>query len=168
MNSSKLVRVGGFAAILAGVFNAAQGIPEMFDKDPTDLNSLADYLLESTFGVSMVALLVTFVALLRLHTGQGSQNYGRLGRVGFFAAFVGSVLMVVKTLLIVVIGLAFGGQTVTNIVVVFMVLYMAGSLLAMLGLVLLGIATLRAGLWPAARRRGGASGVTCTTASALS
>ena len=146
MNSLNLIRAGGVAAILAGLFNAAQGIPSMFDNNEADLNSLADYLVEITFGASHVALLITFVALLRLHTRQGSRSYGRLGRVGFYAAFIGSALMIVKTALIVVIGLVLGAQGITDFIVVFGVLYLTGDFLGMVGLALLGIATLRAGV----------------------
>jgi hypothetical protein len=143
-----LIRAGGIAAILAGVFNAAQGIPSMVDNNQPDLHSLAYYLVEITFGASHVALLITFVALLRLHTGQGSRSYGRLARVSFYAAFIGSALMIVKTALIVVIGLVLGAQVITDLIVGFGVLYLTGDFLGMVGLALLGIATLRAGVLP--------------------
>jgi hypothetical protein len=148
MNSLNLIRAGGVAAILAGLFYAAQGIPSIFDQNTANFDSLADYLVEATFGMSRVALLIVFVALLQVHTEQGTQGYGRLGRVGFFAAFVGSLLVIVKELLILGGGAAFGAQAVLNIEVVLGVLYGAGDLLLMLGLVLLGIATLRARVLP--------------------
>ncbi|MBA2784214.1 MAG: hypothetical protein M3514_07320 [Actinomycetota bacterium] len=146
--SPDLIRAGGIAAILAGVFNAAQGIPSMVDNNQPDLHSLAYYLVEITFGASHVALLITFVALLRLHTRQGSRSYGRLARVSFYAAFIGSALMIVKTALIVVIGLVLGAQVITDLIVGFGVLYLTGDFLGMVGLALLGIATLRAGVLP--------------------
>ena len=93
MYSLNPIRVGAVAAILAGVFIAGHGIPTMFDKNPMDLNSFADYLVESIFGAGYVALLILFLALLRLQTGRGVQSYGRLGRLGVYTALLGSVLI---------------------------------------------------------------------------
>ena len=149
MTSSRLIRWGGVAAILAGIFYAAQGIPFMlFDQNTPNLDSLADYLVEASFGMSRVALLIVIWALLRVHTEQETQGFGTLGRAGFFAALVGILLVIVKEVLVVGGGAAFGAQAVLNIEVVLGVLYVVGDLLLMLGLVLLGIATLRAGVLP--------------------
>ena len=148
MDSSKLARVGGLAAILTGAFNAAQGIPALFDKNTADLNSPADYLVEATLAASQVALLIVLVALWRLHTGRDPQSYGLLGRIGFLVAFLGSVLVILKELLILVVGAAFGSQSVLAIEGVTEGLFIAGGLLLMVGLVLLGIATLRARILP--------------------
>lgn len=148
MNSPNWIRAGAVAAVLAGMFIAGHGIPTMFDGNPMDLNSLADYLMEVIFGAGYVALLVVFVVLLSLRTGREANGYGRLGRVGVYAALVGSVLIIVKTLLIVVIGLAFGAQAVMDILIVIFGLYIVGSSLVMLGPVLLGIATLKARVLP--------------------
>lgn len=148
MSSPNWIRVGAVAAVLAGVFIAGHGIPTMFDGNPMDLNSLADYLMEVIFGAGYAALLILFVALLRLHTGQGGHGYGRLGRVGVYIALIGSVLVIVKELLIIVIGLAFGAQAVMDILLLIFGLYLGGSFLVGLGIVFLGIAMLRARALP--------------------
>jgi hypothetical protein len=146
MNSMNLIRVGAVAAILAGVFIAGHGIPTMFEGNPMDLNSLADYLMEIIFGAGYVALLVVFVALLSLRTGRGGNGYGRLGRLGVYMALVGSVLIIVKTSLIIVIGVAFGAQAVMDILFLSFRLYLGGS--SLVGLGLLGIDMLRARVLP--------------------
>lgn len=150
MYSLNPIRVGAVAAILAGVFIAGHGIPTMFDGTPRDLNSPAHFLMmESIFGAGYVALLIMFVALLRLRTGRGTNVYGRLGRVGAYAGVVGSVCIIVKTLLIVVLGATFGTQAVKDIMVVLGALYMAGTLFSsLLAPVLLGIDTLRIRVLP--------------------
>lgn len=148
MNSLNTIRAGAVAAILAGVFIVGHGILTMFDRNPTDLNSLADYLMEVIFGAGYVALLVAFVALLRLRTFEGVQSYGRLGRVGVYTALLGSAFIIVKTSLIVAVGVAFGAKAVMDVLVIIFGLYIVGSSLVMLGPVLLGIATLRARVLP--------------------
>jgi hypothetical protein len=149
MYSLNPIRVGAVAAILAGVFIAGHGIPTMFDENPGHLNSLADYLMESIFGAGYAALLILFVAFLRLRTGGGTNVYGRLGRVGAYAGVIGSVCIIVKTLLIVVLGATFGAQAVKDIMVVLAGLYMAGTLFSsLLAPVLLGIDTLRTRVLP--------------------
>jgi hypothetical protein len=143
------IRVGAVAAIFAGLCIAGHGIPTMFDKNPMDLDSPADYLMEIIFGAGYAALLIFFGTLLRLRTGGGTNVYGRLGRVGAYAGMIGSVLIMAKALLIVVLGATFGDQDVKDILVVIFGLYIVGSSLAsLLGPVLLGIATLRASLLP--------------------
>lgn len=114
-----------------------------------NLDSLADYLGEVIFGAGYVALLILFVAFLRLRTGRGTNVYGRLGRVGAYAGVIGSVCIIVKTLLIVVLGATFGAQAVKDIMVVIAGLYIAGTLFSsLLGPVLLGIDTLRIRVLP--------------------
>lgn len=148
MYSLNPIRVGAVAAILAGVFIAGHGIPTMFDKTPMDLNSLADYLMESIFGADYIALLILFVVLLRLQTGRGVQSYGRLGSLCIYAALPGSVLIILKTSLVAVVGVAFGAQAVIDILVVIFGLYIVGSSLVGLGPVLLSIAVLRSRVLP--------------------
>ena len=149
MYSLNPIRVGAVAAILAGVFIAGHGIPTMFDGNPGDLNSLADYLTEIIFGAGYAALLILFVAFLRLRTERGTNVYGRLGRVGAYAGVIGSVCIIVKTLLIVVLGATFGAQAVKDLLVVIGGLYIAGTLFSsLLGPVLLGIDTLRTRVLP--------------------
>ena len=143
--SPNLIRVGAVAAIFAGACIAGHGIPTMFDKNPMDLDSLADYLMEIIFGAGYAALLILFVTLLRLRTGRGTNVNGRLGRVGAYAGIIGSVSIMLKTLLIVVLGATFGVQAVKDILVVIFGLYIVGaSLASLIGPVLLGIAMLRA------------------------
>ncbi len=148
MNSPNWIRAGAVAAVLAGVFIAGHGLPTMFDGNPMDLNSLADYLTEVIFGAGYVALLIMFVALLSLRTGREANGYGRLGHVGVYMGLVGSVFIIVKTSLIVILGVAFGAQAVMDILIVIFGLYLGGQTLVMLGPVLLGIAMLRARVLP--------------------
>lgn len=149
MNSPKWSRVGAVAAVFAGVFIAGHGIPTVFDGNPGDLNSPADYLTEIIFGAGYGALLILFAALSRLQTGRGTDFYGRLRRSGAYLGMIGSALIVVKTLLIVGLGAAFGAQAVKDIFVVIAGLYLTGTLFSsLLGPVLLGIATLRARVLP--------------------
>jgi hypothetical protein len=149
MYSLNPIRVGAVAAILAGVFIAGHGIPTMFDGTPRDLDSPALYLMESTFGAGYAALLIMFVAFLRLQTGRGTNVCGRLGRVGAYAGVFGCVCIIVKTSLIVVLGATFGIQAVKDIMVVLGALYMAGTLFSsLLAPVLLGIDALRIGVLP--------------------
>jgi hypothetical protein len=148
MNSRSLIRVGAVAAIFAGVFIAGHPIPTIFDGNPMDLNSLADYLMESIFGAGYVALLILFLALTRLHTVRRVQSYGRLGRVGVYMALVGTVLVILKQSLVIVLGAAFGVQAVMDILVVIFGLYIVGSSLVGLGQVLLGVAVLRSRVLP--------------------
>lgn len=145
MNSPNWSRVGAVAAMVGGVLIVGHEIPYyLFDRNSMNLDSLADYLGEVIFGAGYAALLILFVALLRLQAGR-RQIYGRLGRVGIYVALLGCVFVMVKTSLIVGIGVTFGVKTVMDIRIVIFGLYMAGTLFAsLLGPVLLGVDALRA------------------------
>lgn len=87
-------------------------------------------------GASLVIALVgTLLGLVGLHTRQAN-SYGELGGMGFLLAFAGGSVMLVS-LVLVFLGLAIGsfGQ-------------FFGLLMLVMGLVLLGVATLRAGTLP--------------------
>jgi hypothetical protein len=87
-------RWGRVAAVLSGVLNARQGIAEQLDPRVANevLDSPYNYLLEGSFGASLVALLVVLVAIFRPHAGQGTRSHGRSGRAGFYSALAGTVL----------------------------------------------------------------------------
>ena len=87
-------------------------------------------------GASLVIALVgTLLGLVGLDTRQAN-SYGELGGMGFVLAFAGGSVMLVS-LVLVFLGLAIGsfGQ-------------FFGLLMLVMGLVLLGVATLRAGTLP--------------------
>lgn len=91
------------------------------------------YLIE---GLTGLALAGTLVGLLGLHARQAA-SYGMLGTVGFLAALVGTILVLANVLLI--------RAAERNLLDLLLLLGLVGMLL---GFVLLGIATLRAGLLP--------------------
>jgi hypothetical protein len=73
--------------------------------------------------------------LVGLHALQAA-SYGRLGAVGFYAAFVGTALLLISTAVTIL-----AGREVLNFLFVL-------GFLGTLGLVLLGVATLRARVLP--------------------
>jgi hypothetical protein len=91
--SSRLVQGGGLAAIIAGVGYVAGGLLSMAHLQASleVLGARLDYLGTSAFGIATLGVMG---GLVGLHARQAG-SYGNLGRVGFFMAFVGAVLMFV-------------------------------------------------------------------------
>lgn len=144
---------GAWAALLGGALSIAQGALVLSNPDYYGFDSLADDLVLVVEGVVLVLL---STGLAGLHAWQ-SGSYGRLGRAGFFAAFVGTVLagaghlfsvpffdfvgtggLVYVLFALVSAGIfLFGGMV-----------YVVGVVSMSLGYLLLGVATARARVLP--------------------
>ncbi len=96
------------------------------------VGSFSYYLLETLFCIASLGMLG---GLAGFHALQAA-SYGRLGAVGFYAAFVGTALMLISTAATIL-----AGREVLNFLFVL-------GFLGTLGLVLLGVATLRARVLP--------------------
>jgi len=131
--SSNLVRWGGLAALLAAVMYVGTGIVSLFAPQGPVFTSFSDYLIEVMF---VIALLGTLAAIAGLHALQ-RERYGRLGAAGSLTAFVGHALMLVAAT-----ATALAGREALD------ALFPLGVLVALVGLVLLGAATLRARMLP--------------------
>jgi hypothetical protein len=105
----------------------------LFAPEGPVFTSFSDYLIEVMF---VIALLGTLVAIAGLHALQ-SERYGRLVAAGSLVAFAGHALMLVVATATVLAG----GQALDA-------LFPLGVLAALVGLVLLGTATLRARMLP--------------------
>jgi hypothetical protein len=127
--SLNLVRWGGLAGVVAGVLYALIGI--IGPQSPV-FPSFSDYLIE----VFAVALLFTLVAIAGLHVLQ-RDRYGRLGAAGSLTAFIGYALV-----LLAATATALAGREILGVV------FSLGVLGALVGLVLLGTASLRARMLP--------------------
>ena len=132
MASSNLIRGGGIAALIGGVLYVLMGIMSLFASQEEVFDSFIDYLIEVLF---VLALVGTLVAIVGLHVLQ-KERYGRLGAAGFLTAFVGYVLLLVAATTILT------GREALDII------FLLGSLVALVGLTLLGAMTLRARVLP--------------------
>jgi hypothetical protein len=138
-----LVRWGALAALASGLLWIVGGLLNLaYPQDPPGaLGHFLNYLGTALFSAAYLGMLG---GLVGLHARQ-VQSYGRLGTAGFFLAFVGAAL-------------AFVGQAQSAIFAQDGTLgwlfgdpgygFMVGILLTSLGLVLLGVGTLRAGVLP--------------------
>jgi hypothetical protein len=138
-----LVRWGALAALVSGVLWIVGGLLHLaYPQDPPGaLGHFLNYLGTAIFSGAYLGMLG---GLVGLHARQ-VESYGRLGTVGFFLAFAGAAL-------------AFVGQATSGIFPQNGALgwlfsdpgyaFLAGILLMSLGLVLLGVATLRARVLP--------------------
>jgi hypothetical protein len=134
MSSSDLIRWGALGAMLAGVAWMVSGIISLVipGQGTEDIGSFSYYLLETIFCIASVGILG---GLAGFHALQAA-SYGQLGAVGFYAAFIGTALMLISTAATIL-----AGREVLNF------LFLLGFL-GTLGLVLLGVATLRARVLP--------------------
>jgi hypothetical protein len=138
-----LVRWGALAALVSGALWIVGGLLHLaYPQDPPGaLGSFLNYLGTAIFSAAYLGVLG---GLVGLHARQ-MDSYGRLGRAGFLLAFVGAAL-------------AFVGQATSAIFPQNGTLgwlfsdpgfgFMVGILCMSLGLVLLGVATLRTGVLP--------------------
>jgi hypothetical protein len=143
MKTTNLIHWGALAALASGALWIAGGILHLaYPQDPPGM--LGYYLNYVGTAVFSVAYLGMLGGLVGLHARQ-MDSYGRLGRAGFLLAFAGALL-------------AFVGQATSGIFPQNGTLgwlfsdpgfgFQAGILLTSLGLLLMGIATLRAGVLP--------------------
>jgi hypothetical protein len=133
VSSSNLIRWGAIAALIGGVLYVLTGIMSLFAPQEEVLDSFTDYLIEVLF---VLALVGTLVAIAGLHVLQ-KERYGRLGAAGFLTAFVGYVLLLVAAATTILTG-----REALDII------FLLGSLVALVGLTLLGAMTLRARVLP--------------------
>ena len=77
MTSSNIIRWGGVAAMLGGVFWVVWSLLGRVSFEAAG-SSFADVML-------LLAAVLTLVGLVGLHALQGA-NYGRIGRAGFYTA----------------------------------------------------------------------------------
>jgi len=143
MKTANLIRLGALAAFASGALWIAGGILHLaYPQDPPGmLGYILNYLGTAVFSAAYLGMLG---GLVGLHARQ-MDSYGRLGRAGFLLAFVGGAL-------------AFVGQATSGIFPQNGTLgwlfsdpgfgFQAGILLTSLGLLLMGIATIRAGVLP--------------------
>lgn len=133
MSSSDLIRWGGIAAMVAGVVWVISGILAIVYQGVHAPGTFADYLVEGTFAIG---LLLTVVGMMGLHVLQ-KENYGRIGRGGFWTVVVASLGQVLGTLVLL------AGSTALAWLV-----FPVGVLAVLVGFVLYGAATLQARVLP--------------------
>ena len=143
MKGTNLVRWGALAALASGALWVAGGLLHLaYPQDPPGaLGHFLNYLGTAVFSAAYLGMLGGLVGLHARQMG----SYGRLGAVGFLLGFAGTTL-------------AFVGQATSAIFPQNGALgwlfadpgygFTAGILLTSLGLVLMGVATLRAGMLP--------------------
>jgi hypothetical protein len=143
MKTANFVRWGALAAMASGVLWIAGGLLHLgYPQDPPGtLGYFLNYLGTAVFSGAYLGMLG---GLVSLHARQ-MDSYGMLGRAGFLLAFVGAALAF--------IGQASSGVFPQNGTLVWLFSdpgfgFMAGILLTSLGLVVMGIATMRAGVLP--------------------
>jgi hypothetical protein len=132
---SNMVRWGGLAGVASGVMFVLSGILTLIAPPQSELGSFGGYLIEV---VIVVAFALVMAAVAGLHAAQRhSGRYGRLGAVGALLTFVGYAIVLVAAH---VTTLA-GGEPISTARLV-------GGLAVLVGSILLGAMTLRAGLLP--------------------
>ena len=143
MKSTNLVRWGALAAMATGALWVAGGLLHLaFPQDPPGaLGSFLNYLGTAVFSAAYLGMLG---GLAGLHARQMG-SYGRLGAVGFFLSFAGTALAFV--------GQASSGIFPQNGALGWLFAdpgygFVAGIVSTSLGLLLMGVATLRAGVLP--------------------
>jgi hypothetical protein len=128
MSSSDLIRWGGIAAMAAGVAWIAAGLLGYVVVDPEE-SAPVNILF-------IVAVLLVLVGLVGFHAIQG-ENYGRIGRAGFYTVIVATFAQVLG-LVVFLAGSA----------ALFWLVFPVGALAVLVGFVLYGAATLQARVLP--------------------
>jgi hypothetical protein len=130
MPSSDVIRWGGLAAMLGGVFWVVWSL----------LSRMSMEVAGGPFseGMLLLAALLTLAGLVGLHALQGG-NYGGIGRAGFYIAAVGLLAQALGAL-----GMLMGSEAIF----LQWLVAPAGSLTVLVGLVLYGAATLQAMVLP--------------------
>ena len=132
MSPSDLIRWGGLAAMLAGVAWVISGILAIVYQGEHTPGTFADYLVEGTFAAG---LLLTVVGMVSLHALQ-KENYGRIGRAGFYTVIVSSVAQILGLVVLLA-----GSEALVWLLSI-------GSLGVLVGFALYGAATLQARVLP--------------------
>jgi len=127
MSSSNIVRLGGIAAMIGGVFWVVWSLLGRVSFEAAG-RPFADALL-------LLAALLTLAGLVGLHALQGG-NYGRIGRAGFYTTAVGLLVQGLAALFLM-------GGDAWEVALQWLVAPV-GSLIVLVGLVLYGAATLQA------------------------
>ena len=133
MASSDLIRWGAIAGVVAGVMYILTGIVNLFAPQSPVFVSFSDYLIEILFVVGLLGTLAAIVGLHYLQRGR----YGRTGVAGSLTAFIGYALLLVAATVTIL-----AGKEALDAV------FPIGSLAALVGVVLLGSASLRARVLP--------------------
>jgi hypothetical protein len=143
MKTANFVRWGALAAMASGALWIVGGLLHLaYPQDPPGaLGYFLNYLGTAVFSGAYLGMLG---GLVSLHARQ-MDSYGMLGRAGFLLAFVGAALAFV--------GQASSGVFPQNGTLGWLFSdpgfgFMSGILLTSLGLVVMGIATMRAGVLP--------------------
>ena len=95
MTSSNIIRWGGLAAMLGGVFWVVWSLLGRVSFEAAG-SPFAD-------GLLLLAALLTLAGLAGLHALQGG-SYGRIGRAGFYTTAVGLLLQALAALLLLLMG----------------------------------------------------------------
>lgn len=128
MSSSDLIRWGGLAAMVGGVSWLAYGLVSLAGANVGESTPLDLFI--------VVGWLLQVVGMIGLHTLQ-KENYGRIGRAGFYTFIVGAPVQALGLLLFLA-----GSETLGEL------LTTVGGLGILVGLVLYGAATLQARVLP--------------------
>ena len=89
MTSSNIIRLGGIAAMVGGVFWVVWSLLGRVSFEASG-SSFAD-------GLLLLAAVLTLAGLVGLHVLQGA-NYGRIGRAGFYTAAGGLLVQALAAL----------------------------------------------------------------------
>ena len=152
MTSLKSRPLSSWAALLAGALSITEGLLILSNPEYYGFDSASDYLIMAAEGA---ALLVLLAALAGLHA-RLANTYGRLGKAGFLAAIIGTVVAGAAHLLAVPF---FDFVNVGGMVYVLVALkegfflaggmaYASGVVLMSAGYFLLGVAMLKSGVVP--------------------
>jgi hypothetical protein len=125
--SSNVIRWGGLAAMLGGAVFVTDTVLTLTVADPSE-----DRWLDILF---VTGILLVVVGLVGFHELQ-RERYGRIGRASFYTVVVASLVQVVG-----LVGFLLGSKALEWLI-------LAGGLGSLVGFVLYGAATLRAGVLP--------------------
>jgi hypothetical protein len=140
MERGNLIRLGGVAAMVGGVASAALGLLYVLRVQGVSLGSIENALQKGNYEnpVLTVLLFGAMAAIAALHAIQ-RRHYGSPGALASLVAFVGGAMTVGGNLL---------GELVPTMAQVAMILLIAGVPAASVGVVGLGIVTIRARVLP--------------------
>lgn len=127
MSSTNLIRWGGISAILGGVVFLTDTALTFTVADPSK-----DLWPDLLFAAGILLVVVGLVGFHELQKG----SYGRIGRAGFYTVVVASLIQVGG-----LVGFVLGSTALEWLILV-------GGLGSLIGFVLYGVATLRAGVLP--------------------